>query len=192
MSSIFEGANILVSSTNYSNMGQVFLEQGELFDVVFPADSNFTIGDPVTATIYHRNGILTFQSTVIGTIDERILMIKPSRDTSLLNRRQHQRYDVNLPAKVKIDQNELNATVMDISAGGLRFQSDKYIEEGMELDFTLGSASNFAGKGIVRRVQLKEGIFEFGLEFVLTPDLQRNLEQYLIRYEQLKEAMNEA
>ncbi|KEO83720.1 flagellar brake protein [Tumebacillus flagellatus] len=192
MSSIFEGANILVSSTNYSNMGQVFLEQGELFDVVFPADSNFTIGDPVTATIYHRNGILTFQSTVIGTIDERILMIKPSRDTSLLNRRQHQRYDVNLPAKVKVDKNELSATVMDISAGGLRFQSDKYIEEGMELDFTLGSQSHFTGKGIVRRVQLKEGVFEFGLEFVLTPDLQRNLEQYLIRYEQVKDAMNEA
>lgn len=187
--SIFEGANILVSSTNFSNMGQVYLEQGELFDVVFPADSNFTIGDPVTATIYHRNGILTFQSTVIGTIDDRILMIKPSRDTSLLNRRQHQRYDVNLPAKVKIEDGELAATVKDISAGGLRFQSDKYIEEGMEIDFTLAT-SNFTGKGIVRRVQLKEGVFEFGLEFVLTTELQRSLEQYLVRYEQVKQATN--
>ncbi|PWK06645.1 PilZ domain-containing protein [Tumebacillus permanentifrigoris] len=188
--SIFEGANILVSSTNYSNMGQVYLEQGELFDVVFPADSNFTIGDPVTATIYHRNGILTFQSTVIGTIDDRILMIKPSRDTSLLNRRQHTRYDVNLPARVILDEeNDLQATVKDISAGGLRFQSDKYIEEGLEVDFTLGT-SNFTGRGIVRRVQLREGVFEFGIEFVLTPELQRSLEQYLVRYEQVKQMSN--
>ncbi|MGZ4030623.1 MAG: PilZ domain-containing protein [Tumebacillaceae bacterium] len=182
--SIFEGANILVSSTNYSNMGQVFFEQGELFDVVFPTPANLSIGDPVTATVYHKSGILTFQTTVIGTLEERILLIKPHREANLSDRREFPRFDVELPATVSADdKGELAATIKDVSLGGLRFESDKYLEQGAEVEVTIDAAANIAGRGIIRRVQLRDGVFQFGVEFIQTEQLKQHLEDYLLRYE---------
>jgi c-di-GMP-binding flagellar brake protein YcgR len=183
--SMFEGANILVSSTNYSNMGQIFFEQGELFDVVFPTPANLQIGDPVTATVYHQNGILTFQSTVIGTLDERVLLIKPHREANLSDRREHPRYPVELQGKISTPtKGDLSATIKDLSLGGVRFESDKYLEQGTEIDVQIDAEGEIAAKGIIRRVQLKNGIFEFGIEFVRTQDLQQNLEEYLKRIEE--------
>lgn len=183
--SMYEGANILVSSTNYSNMGQIYFEQGELFDVVFPSSANLNIGDPVTATVYHQNGILTFQSTVIGTLEERILLIKPSKGARLSNRREHRRYQVELTATVKTPTKGIvKATVKDLSLGGVLFESDKYMEEGQEIDVVIDETQNITGRGIIRRVQLKDGVFQFGIEFLRTEELQRNIEEYLKRYEE--------
>ncbi|HEU4964675.1 MAG TPA: PilZ domain-containing protein [Bacilli bacterium] len=181
---MFEGANILVSSTNYSNMGQIYFEQGELFDVVFPTASNLNIGDPVTATVYHQNGILTFQSTVIGTLEDRVLLIKPHREAGLSDRREYPRYNVELTATVNIPtKGEVAATVKDVSLGGARFESDKYLEQGQEVDVLIDAENNIEGRGIIRRVQLKDGIFHFGIEFVQTDELRKNLEEYLKRIE---------
>lgn len=183
--SLFEGSNILVSSTNYSYMGQIYLEEGELFDVVFPIPSQFKISDPITATIYHRNGILTFQSTVVGTIDDRILLVKPSRDTSLLNRREHPRYDLNLPGKVVISSTELSTTIKDLSVTGLKFVSEQSFEEGTELNVTIDADLQLSLKCIVRRVVLREGLYSVGVEFVHKDKLSTNIQDYLKRYESL-------
>lgn len=181
---MFEGANILVSSTNYSNMGQIYFEQGELFDVVFPTAANLNIGDPVTATVYHQNGILTFQSTVIGTLEERVLLIKPHREANLSDRREYPRYSVELTATVNIPaKGEVTATVKDVSMGGVRIESDKYLEQGQEIDVTIDGENHIEGRGIIRRVQLKDGVFHFGVEFVHTDELKKNLEEYLKRIE---------
>jgi c-di-GMP-binding flagellar brake protein YcgR len=185
--SIFEGSNILVSSTNYSNMGQVFFEQGELFDVVFPTAANLQIGDPVTATVYHKSGILTFQTTVIGTLEERILLIKPHREANLSDRREHPRFDVEIQGTVTADdKGELNAKIKDVSVGGLRFESDKYLEQGAEVEVTIDADANIGGRGIIRRVQLRDGVFQFGVEFIQTDELKQHMEDYLKRYEESK------
>jgi len=182
--SMFEGANILVSSTNYSNMGQIFFEQGELFDVVFPTAANLQIGDPVTATVYHKNGILTFQSTVIGTLEERILLIKPHREANLSDRREHPRYEVNLDGTVSSPaKGDLNAKILDVSLGGVRVESEKFLEQGTEISVSIDGDTHIDATGIVRRVQLKNGVFEFGIEFIHTPELKKSLEEYLDRFE---------
>jgi len=187
--SLFEGSNILVSSSNFSLMGHIYLEEGDVFDVSFPSEANFQIGDEITATLYHRNGILTFQSAVIAAVaDNRVLLIKPSRDTTLLNRRRYERFDVEVPADIQMGDRTFTATVLDLSIGGMRFTTDVLIEEGMEMHVQIKEDDlvMIQASGISRRVTVREGISVVGLEFHQVEGLHTRVEQYLRRYEQTK------
>lgn len=184
----FEGADIHVTSNNFSSFGKVFFQQGELFDVVFTAPNSLHIGDPVTATIYHKSGALTFQTKVIGQIEERVLLIKPQRLQNQDERREHPRYFVNIPSTVNLpDNGEVTATIKDVSLGGVRLESDKHVEQGTEIDVVIDGDVQLEGRGIIRRVHLKNGVYQIGVEFIRTEELQRNLEEYLKRFEESQE-----
>ena len=78
---------------------------------------------------------------------------------------------------------DVSAKILDVSLGGLRIESDKFIEQGTEISVSFDGSSHIDATGIIRRVQLKNGVFEFGIEFIRTTELQKSLEEYLERFE---------
>lgn len=141
--------------------------------------NDFIEDDEVNVKIYTPKGILVFKSEILNIISETELIISfDENNTKLENIRQNPRYKTDCPMTIfRALQGNIDAKVIDISLGGLRFYSDVPLDANSEFEIIL-YLSDTIGKvmltgQVLDKTGLPEGIHRMLIKEISYPDKQK-------------------
>ena len=133
------------------------------------------IGDELTITFTHENGLYMFEGKTIELVDEEgiiLYVVKVTSDIQRLQRRENFRVPINVPIVYQyfLNTNELygQGMVKDISGGGLKFICSDELKEGIKLDIFARLSNDFELKTcakVIRCCFIEQSKYEISLTF---------------------------
>lgn len=109
--------------TNASKCTVTNVSDKNYFDVKLVSDEKYTPDENVELFAVSGSGILYFE-TKLKNADGRILTVNFPEKTSLIQRREYTRVDINKNILIYTDEKTIRATITDISAGGMCMITD--------------------------------------------------------------------
>ncbi|GIP40110.1 hypothetical protein J31TS4_33900 [Paenibacillus sp. J31TS4] len=82
----------VVHASGSSITGTIVHLEGELLEIRFTSEPGFALAEEVTVSVYAREGLVTFETYVIGKLPKRLMLILPEKvQLRLFNRRKELR-----------------------------------------------------------------------------------------------------
>jgi hypothetical protein len=143
--------------TNATKCVVVQVFDDESFEVKLNTKERYFQGENVDLFSVSGSGILQLESVVKSVDDDIFVVEKPTRST-LIQRREYDRIEVNKNMLIYTDEGTIRATIVDISAGGMCLVANTkmYKREDYNVDINLDKNISFSCKFRPIRVNLNK------------------------------------
>lgn len=131
----------VVTNATYCIVTDIFDDQS--FQVKLSSKENFSAGDAVDLFATAGSGVLFFSSSLINSDNNTLIVSKP-KNVTVIQRREYTRVEINKNILIDNEDKKIRATIVDISAGGMRLLSESEMSQNKDYQVNFSLESNLS------------------------------------------------